>query len=199
MADKPDIHRLIELQKLLLEFAEVDRVVHRKHGETVRLENDTEHSYNLAMMAWFLAPYFPELNRDKLIRFALIHDLVEVHAGDTYAYGTPEELASKHNREAAAAQKLKKEWADFPDLHDHIETYENRSTPETKFIYALDKIMPMLVIYINEGYTWKKQGITVAMLNKLKEGKISLSPEILPYYESLHKLLLASPDFIAAA
>ena len=61
---KPGIHRLIELQKLLQEFNSIDRVVHRKHGKSMQHENDTEHSYNLAMSAWFLAPHFPELDKD---------------------------------------------------------------------------------------------------------------------------------------
>ncbi len=196
MSTKPDAWRLIEFQKLLLQFSQVERVVHRKHGADMRLENDTEHSYNLAMMAWYLAPYFPKLDRDTLIRYALIHDMVEVHAGDTFAYGSPEELASKHAREAAAAEKLAKEWADFPELHEHIETYEKHELPEVRFIYALDKIMPIFVIYLHEGYTWKKEGVTLAMLDQLKPNKIALSPEILPYYEELREILLKSPGFI---
>jgi 5'-deoxynucleotidase YfbR-like HD superfamily hydrolase len=70
---KPDIHRLIELQKLLLQFQSIERVVHVP--DNFEYENDTEHSYNLTITAWFLAQYFPHLDRDKVIRFALVHDL----------------------------------------------------------------------------------------------------------------------------
>lgn len=193
---KPDIQRLLELQKLLLAFAETERMCYRQHYGKPRRENDTEHSYNLAMTAWFLAPHFPELDRDVLIRYALVHDLVEVHAGDTYIYGSPEELESKRDRERAAAEKLAAEWADFPDIHDLIRSYEARDTAEARFVYALDKIMPLLLIYNHNGYTWKKRGITVAQLHAVKAKKVALSPEILPYYTQLHALLFNSPHLI---
>lgn len=193
---QPDIHRLLELQKLLENFNQIDRVTHHKHGDAMREENDTEHSYNLAMTAWFLAPHFPELNKDLLIQYALVHDLVEIHAGDTYIYGSPEELSTKADREKVAASKLRKDWADFSEVHELIENYETRANPEARFVYALDKIMPIMLIYIHEGYTWKKEGITVGQLHANKYDKVKLSPEITPYYEQLHELLLSAPDFI---
>lgn len=93
MSDKPDIRRLLEFQKLLVQFQHISRVTHIPGSWEA--ENDTEHSYNLAMTAWFLAPHFPQLDCDKLIRYALVHDLVEVHAGDTYIYADEATLASK--------------------------------------------------------------------------------------------------------
>lgn len=146
---KPDIHRVIEFQKLLLQFAHVERVTHRKHKDSVIQENDTEHSYNLAMTAWFMAEYFPELDRDLIIRLALVHDMVEIHAGDTYIYADTEVLATKRDREAQALQQLKADWSDFPEMTQHIEDYEHRTSAESRFVYALDKIMPMMLIYIN--------------------------------------------------
>lgn len=196
MRTRPDIARVIELQRLLQQFANVDRVVHRDHGKRKRYENDTEHSYNLAMTAWYLAPHFSHLNADLLIRYALVHDLVEVHAGDTYIYGTADELASKPARERAAAQQLSRDWADFPDIHELIEQYEKRATPEACFVYALDKIMPMMLIYLGDGYTWRKEGITLERLHAVKKDKVTLSPEIKPYYDELYQLLIDSPDKI---
>ena len=193
---KPDIHRILELQQLLLTFSQVDRVLERKHGGNYVHENDTEHSYNLAMTAWFLAPHFPELDRDVLIRYGLVHDLVEVHAGDTDIYAPAHIIATKKSREEEAAQKLRSDWADFPEIHDLIERYEERADAEARFIYALDKIMPMMQIYINEGHTWKVGGITVAKLHAVKADKVVLSPEIKPYYDELYALLLASPELI---
>lgn len=193
---KADIHRLLELQQLLLTFSQVERRVHRKQNDRYVSENDTEHSYNLAMTAWYLASWFPELNRDSLIRYALVHDMVEIHAGDTYIYGTQKELDSKDEREAAALRKLESDWDDFRDMNATIHKYEAKADPESRFIYALDKIMPIMLIYIHDGYTWKKEGVTVDMLYKAKLDKIALSPEILPYFEQLHALLLSRPDLI---
>ncbi len=195
MSEKPDIHRLLELQVLLQQFNKIDRMVHRKHGTKMDRENDTEHSYNLAMTAWFLASHFPKLDRDLLIRYALVHDLVEIHAGDTYAFASSDELATKHEREKVAAQKLQADWEDFPEIHSLISSYEDRSTPESCFVYALDKIMPIMLIYIHEGYTWQKEGITSAQLHAAKASKIALSPEVNEYYQELYTLLLKSPHY----
>lgn len=193
---KPDLNRLLELQRLLLQFSQVDRVVDRHHNGEYIKENDTEHSYNLAVTAWYLTRYFPELNKEKILRFALIHDIVEIYAGDTYIYADPEQLASKAAREAASLSRLEKEWPDFPDMITDIHTYESLTDEEAKFIYALDKIMPIMLIYISDGYTWKGEGITVDRLHAAKEAKISISKDIKPYYDALYQLLLDSPHLI---
>lgn len=194
---RPDLQRLIELQRFLLAFSRIERRAHRLHGETYINETDTEHSYNLAMTAWFLAPQFPELDRDLLIRYALVHDLVEVHAGDTDIFAPDDIIATKHDRETAAAKQLNDDWVDFPDMHDLIERYENRADAEGRFIYALDKIMPIMLIYINNGYSWSVNTITLDKLHAAKADKVALSPEIKPYYDELYDLLLQSPELIA--
>lgn len=191
-----DIHRLLDLQHLLLAFSQVERGLHRRHKDEYILENDTEHSYSLAMTAWYLAQYFPDLNRDKLIRYALVHDLLEVHAGDTYIYGSKEALASKQEREEQAMQKLEKEWSDFDEMIASIHDYEKRADAESCFIYALDKIMPIMQVYINDGYSWKVSGVTAKIQYDAKIDKVRQSPEILPYFEELQELLLSRPDLI---
>jgi len=191
-----NVFRLLELQQLLASFSQVDRRLHRLHDEKYIQENDTEHSYNLAMTAWYLSKWFPELNKDFLIRYSLAHDLVEIHAGDTYTYGTESELSSKKTREAKALKKLEADWEDFGDMTAAIHAYENRRDAESQFVYALDKIMPMMMVYIHNGYSWKKEGVTVDMLHRSNIEKISLSLEILPYYEALRTLLLSRPDLI---
>jgi putative hydrolase of HD superfamily len=191
-----DINRLIELQQLLAAFNVVERKTHRKHHGTYVYENDTEHSYNLAMTAWYLSQWFPELDKNLLIQYSLVHDLVEVHAGDTYIYGSEDELGSKESREAEAFAKLKHEWKDFQDMLISIEAYETKKSPEATFIYALDKVMPIMQIYIHNGYSWKEQGVTLTMLHDNKIEKVRLSPEILSYYEQLEKLLSEHPELI---
>lgn len=193
---KPTIQRIIEFQRLLLQFSHIERVLHRRHKDTYIHENDTEHSYNLAMTAWYISNWFPELDKNKVIRFAMIHDMVEVYAGDTYIYGTEEELASKHQREIDALKKLQNEWSDFPDLTNDIFNYELRDSKEARFVYALDKIMPVMLIYISDGYSWKKNHVTVKMLYEKKKEQVAQSPEILPYFNALHELLLKHPEMI---
>lgn len=196
---KPDIHRLLELQELLAAFNDVEREVHRKHNDTFISENDTEHSYNLAMTAWYMSKWFPSLDKNLLIQYAMVHDLVEVYAGDTFIYGSEEELASKESREADALKRLTDEWTDFPDMIEAIEVYETKKNSEARFIYALDKLIPVMLVYIHEGFSWKKHSVTVDMLYKNKVPKVSLAPELLPYLEQLHSLLLEHPELIKKA
>lgn len=196
MMNKPAIERLLQFHKLLDSFAAIERIIHIKRRGNYVQESDTEHSYNLAMTAWFIAASFPELNKDTVIKLALIHDLVEIHAGDTFAYAEQPLLDNKAEREAAAQKKLSEEWPDFPDLHTGIAEYESLSTPEACFVYALDKLMPVFVIYLNEGHTWKTRNLTLERLAKEREKKVLVSPEIAPYWDTLYKLLLNSPDLL---
>ena len=198
-ADKPSIQRILDLQQLLLLFAQIQRQCERRHAEGYQYENDTEHSYNLAMTAWFLAPHFPELNRDVLICIALAHDILEVHAGDTDVYADEARLATKPAREAAAVQQLEQDWSDFPELLDAIRLYEAREAAEARFIYALDKIMPIMLIFISNGHTWQRKGVTPEKLDGVKQGKVDVSPEIKPYYDALFALLLEHRDLFATA
>lgn len=189
MASKqpPDLQRILDFHALLLQLQKVKRVVHLP--ESHERENDTEHSYNLAMMSWFLGQYFPELDKNKLVQFALVHDFVEIHAGDTYIYAEQGELESKEAREKEALRLLKKEWPDFSEMTQLISDYESRGSEEAKFVYALDKIMPIIVIFLAGGYTWQKEGVGLDRLHDVKKNKVSLSPEVNGYYQQLYALL----------
>jgi putative hydrolase of HD superfamily len=185
---QPDIPRLLEFQQLLLRFSQIQRHIERKQDDKYIPESDTEHSYNLALTAWYLAAYFPHLSRDTVIRYALVHDLVEIHAGDTHIFAEQAHLESKKSRETAAMQQLTHDWPDFPELIADMRTYETHASEEAKFVYALDKIMPIMQIYISGGYTWQKEGITPEQIHAVKHDKVAVSPEIKPYYDELYEL-----------
>lgn len=195
---KPNIHRLIELQKLLLQFRAIERIIYVP-GSKDKQENDTEHSYDLAIAAWFLVQYFPELDRNKVIRLAMVHDLVEIYAGDTFAYSKKDKLANKREREAVAAAKLAEEWPDFPELTKAIAEYEARQSAEAKFVYALDKIMPALMGVLGEGHFWHKHGITLEDFRNEKERKVKESPELLPYYYELYELIKSRSELMPSS
>lgn len=193
-AMKPDIHRLLELQKLWAAFNQIDRAVHRDHLGTFVAENDTEHSYNLAMTAWYLCQWFPELDSNLVIKYALAHDLVEIHAGDTFFAGTEEELSSKAEREEKALQTLRADWPDFAEMTESAADYEKKDSPEACFVYALDKVMPIMLVYIHNGYSWRHNEVTAQMLQEYKADKIALSPQIKPFFDQLYRLLLERPE-----
>lgn len=183
------LEKLIQFTKLLDEFRAVERVL-RVTGQD-RWENDTEHSYNLAMMAWYIVSSTKaNLDTDKVIRYALVHDFLEVYAGDTYIYTEDQaHLDSKHEREAAAIVKLRETLTEFPDLHESIEAYETRNDAESRFVYALDKIEPVLHMYLDGGRTWKEMNIGFERVYSSKKEKVALSPEIKAYFDELMLLL----------
>lgn len=195
--EQPPLNRLLELQSFLLHFHKIERVVYFPDS-TKRRETDTEHAYSLAMAAWFLAQYFKELDRDLIIKLALVHDLVEIYAGDTYIYADQAELDTKAQREAEAMKQIKHEWPDFGDMTQLIEAYEKRQTPESCFVYALDKLMPIFMIFLGHGYTWKEEKITLEQLQANKEPKVSSSPEIHHYYGELVELLKSHRHYFAS-
>ncbi|HEV7121622.1 MAG TPA: HD domain-containing protein [Candidatus Paceibacterota bacterium] len=184
------LERILDFVRMQMEFQKVERVL-RVPGMPDRWENDVEHSYNLAMLGWYIVTSEKlDLDADLVIKYGMIHDLVEVYAGDTYIYEKdPAHAASKHEREAAAAKRLAEEFPDFPDLHQLIETYEKREDAESTFIYALDKLQPVLHIYLDDGKTWHEMGVTLAMAIENKAPKIAVSKEIEEYFNQLLVLL----------
>jgi putative hydrolase of HD superfamily len=193
MSQAPNGNRLIELQELLLKFQAVERYTRNPHN-TEKRENDVEHSYHLAMAAWLLAPHFA-LNKDRAIRIALAHDLVEVYSGDTFAYGKQSELRTKDSREHQALKKLQKEWPDFAEMTESIEDYKNKTSDEAKFVYALDKVMPIIMNVLSKGIVWRTHRVTIEAFIREKEQKISKDSPIYPYYTELLAMLKETPHF----
>lgn len=183
------LEKLLQFTKLLDEFRSVERVIRVKGSD--RWENDVEHSYDLAMLAWYiLATTKTTLDYDKVIRYALIHDFLEVYAGDTYNFSTDvAHVNSKHEREAAAVVKLRETLSEFTELHETIDAYEKRNDAESCFVYALDKIEPIVQTYLDNGRVWKEKNITIEMIYENKKDKVVLSPEIKPYFDELMTLL----------
>lgn len=180
---------------LLLAYQRIERVVYVPG--TDRWENDVEHSYMLTMLAWYLIEKDKlPLSVDFVLKYALLHDLVEVFAGDTYIYDA-QARATKHEREAAAALRLGKEYPDFASMHTLIAAYEAQEDPESRFVRALDKMQPVMQVYVDGGRLWKEKGITLAMLIEHKQQAIDRSPEVQPYFDSLVAELAAHPELFS--
>jgi len=186
---KKSLNNLMEFIRLILAFQKIDREIWIPG--TKHKENDTEHSYQLALTAWYLASTQNlKLNVNRLVKYALIHDLIEVYAGDTFLYDkNVKYVQSKQKRERAAQIKLAKNFQEFPDLHKTIEKYETKKDREGKFIYALDKILPIINIYLDNGKIWRHHKITLEMLLTNKTEKVALSPEIKIYFNTLVHIL----------
>ncbi len=131
-----------------------------------RAENDAEHSFHLAMMACILAEHAnTPVDVLHTMKMVLVHDVVEIDAGDTYCYDAKGN-EDKRERELKAADRLfallpEDQAAEFRALW---EEFEEKATPEAKFANALDRIQPMLLNYKKGGISWMKHGITEAQV-----------------------------------
>lgn len=182
------IDHLIDFLKLTHRFRMVTRRLDLV-GED-RKENDAEHSYEVAIVAWYLVSRenLP-LDKDLVIKYALVHDFAEAYAGDTWFFRDEKESRKKEEREQESRARLLAEFPDFPDLHELLQRYEEKADPESRFVYALDKLLPVVNNYLGEGKNWKRDDITYENVWNGKLDKIAISPEIQPYFAEIMAIL----------
>lgn len=147
------------------------------HG---RNENDAEHAWHMAIMAYVLREYSNEkIDVAKVMLMCLIHDIVEIDAGDTYAYDA-ENLKTQTARENAAKERI---FSLLPDeqkeeliaLFDEFEAFE---TPESKFAHAMDNLQPLMLNNSNGGADWKEHEVTAQQVYG-RQSKTRLGSETL--------------------
>lgn len=154
--------RLKKQMDFLLEIDKMKEITRQTYlADGSRKENDAEHSFHLAIMAYLLSEYANEpVNREKTMIMCLVHDLVEIYAGDTYAYDK-KGYESKAAREQAAAEKLysllpKDQGEELKALWEEFEAVE---TPEARFANVLDRIQPVMLTDAANGKSWKEHGV----------------------------------------
>ncbi len=183
---------------LLHNIQRVKRFVYRP-GET-RPSNTGEHTFELAMMCWYIAQCEePDLDQEKILKYALAHDLVEAYAGDTPAYDTDGQK-DKAEREYAALQRIEQEFPEFPELIAAIKAYEGKADKESVFVYAVDKLIDPLGVSLETAEThWKQHGVTYQDMRQYKDAKICKHPLIQTYWEELCAKFEQDQDFYFAA
>ena len=132
-------------------------------ADGTRRENTAEHSWHLGIAALVLAPFASEpVDVATAVAMALVHDIVEIDAGDTFAYDDAEGAATKQAREEAAADRLfgllpAATGRRFREMWDE---YERGDTPEARFVMAVDRLAPMMLNLAEGASTWREHGIT---------------------------------------
>jgi putative hydrolases of HD superfamily len=132
-----------------------------------RKENSAEHSWHLALMAQVLGGYAPPgTDLGRVTAMLLIHDLVEIDAGDLFVYADATAQARQEAAEHAAADRI---FALLPagqgrELHALWDEFEERRTPEARFARALDRLQPMLANYHLGGGTWQAHGVQASQV-----------------------------------
>lgn len=153
------------LKKQIAFLIEVDKVknIFRQTylADGKRKENDAEHSWHLALAAVLLKEHMAEdVDLGRVMTMVLIHDLVEIDAGDTYAYDM-EGAATKREREVKAAKRIfgilpEDQGIYFRELWDEFEEYE---TADAKYAHLLDNFQPLLLNDASEGKSWEEHGV----------------------------------------
>ncbi|MDB4984089.1 MAG: metal dependent phosphohydrolase, putative hydrolase of superfamily [Patescibacteria group bacterium] len=166
-------------------FQQVKRSIYAT-GED-RLENDAEHSYQMALVAWYLVETEKlDLDMKKVFEYCLAHDLVEAYAGDTPNFGAgSEDKSTKHEREEHAKNAMRTNIPEFGTLHDLIDEYELQDNAESRFVYALDKVIAPLNIYADNGRSWHRNGVTLSAFIANKRPRLQIDPTILEIFDKL--------------
>lgn len=173
------------MQKQISFIVEIDKLkeVYRRSFimEATRNENDAEHTWHLAMMAVLLTEYVDTKDLDllRVLKMILIHDLVEIDAGDTFAYD-PQGQLDKKDREERAAERifnlLPKDQAE--EVFALWREFETGQTEEAKYAHALDKLQPVLQNYYTQGKSWRQHKVSsnqvLARVSVIKDSSVQL-------------------------
>ena len=175
--------------RFLMEADKLKQVLRRSHlNGKQRRENSAEHSWHLTLMALVLAEHAATADMDliRVLKMLVVHDLVEIDAGDTFAY---DEAAKRdqHEREQRAADRI------FPllppeqaaELRAVWDEFEARQSAEARFALALDRLQPILLNYFNGGPGWQEHGVTAPQVRALNASIGEGSPELWRYAQEL--------------
>lgn len=161
--------RLDKQLEFSLEIDKLKNIFRQSHVlGNVRNENDAEHSWHIAVMAYLLKEYANEkVDISKVIMMCLIHDIVEIDAGDTYAYDS-KAVETQKERENMAKERL---FSILPDdqakeLKDLFDEFEKCESPEAKFARAMDNLQPLMLNDANGGGDWKRHNVSAEKIYK---------------------------------
>lgn len=163
----PDPKRLQQQMQFALEIDKEKNIFRQTHlAEHGRREDDAEHAWHMAIMAMLLQEYSNEkIDIGRTVMLCLCHDLVEIYAGDTYAYDEEGKKTQK-KREADAENRLfdllpDDQRAFFSGLFDE---FEKQETAEAKFARAMDNLQPLMLNHSNGGGDWKEHGVSFSQV-----------------------------------
>ncbi len=182
------MNRLDQQMKFILEADKLKQVFRQSYlSDESRKENDAEHSWHLAVMAYLLQEYADEpVDLSRVMIMVLMHDMVEIYAGDTYAYDT-ENQSTQRAREEEAAERL---YSLLPK--DQKETllaifreFEEAKTPEARFANTLDNLEPLMLNDAVNGRGWREHQIRYEQVRSRQEKKLVGSKVLKEYAKEL--------------
>ena len=180
--------RLKKQMEFALEIDKEKNIFRQTHlSGKGRRENDAEHAWHMAMMIYLLKEYAnEEIDIAKAMMMALIHDVVEIDAGDTYAYDT-EGLKLQKEKEAKAAERI---FGLLPDdqrdeMKALFEEFEAHESPEARFVRVIDNLQPLMLNDSNRGGDWIEHKVTKSQIYKRNQKTGSGSEKLWEYIQEL--------------
>ena len=180
--------RLEDQIRFILEIDKEKNILRQTHiSGFARQENDAEHAWHMATMVYLLKEYANEdFDVAKAMMMALIHDVVEIDAGDAYAYD-PQALATQKEKEERGAERI---FGLLPDdqrdeLRALFEEFEKGETAEAKFVKAMDNFQPLLLNDYNDGGDWRAHGVCKTQVTGRQQRTKPGSQEIWEYTKTL--------------
>ena len=184
------------LDQQLLFTAEIDKMTDILRRTMLisgnRRENDAEHSWHIAAMAMLLTEYAAEpVDIGRVVRMCIVHDLVEIEAGDTFAYDVQGNIG-KAERERIAADKV---FGKLPEDQGSMirglwEEFDAMETPDAKYAACIDRIQPFLHNVLTDGHTWQNGRVSRASVEKRIAVVREFMPEVYRWMESTIELAL---------
>ncbi len=163
--------KALEFQKLLQKFNAIYRDMGSIHDPEIP-DNDVEHSYRVAMLCWMIIEeYKLKYDLGKVLKYALLHDLVEVYAGDKSIY-LDYSQKEKEKEEHKSLLKLKKNYPNLKSFWKIIAEYEKRKDEEAKFVYLIEKLEPIFTVLVSEKDHFIKRKISFDNFFDRKQRKI---------------------------
>lgn len=185
--DNSSLPKIIDFLKFTLQFQQTKRQI-LAVGED-RNENDAEHSYQLSMLVWYIIQTQKlKLDVNLAIKYAMIHDLEEAINGDKDIFDTAGR-ENKEELEKIAQEKIKQMFPDWDDYGVLSKNYKLLADEESKFVNGLDKIIPVINLYLDGGRTWKKENVTYSMLVENKRKKVKIHPISESLWQEIEKVL----------
>lgn len=179
-------NQLIDFLKTIEKAKHIERKVYLSGMD--RPESDAEHSWHVAMFVILFEKEFPRLNTSRMLKMALIHDLVEIYAGDTFAFDKDHQKSQKEREERAAEKLFKKIPKDLEkDFWQLFKEYENGITKEGQIARSFDKLQPILQNILSHGDAWKKHNVSYKDIDDYKRQFMNHDPIILEIYQKLLK------------
>ncbi len=179
-----DMERFKKQLDFVLEIDKEKEIYRQTHiSDYKRQENDAEHAWHMAIMIYLLKEHASaKFDVGKAMMMALVHDIVEIDAGDTYAYDT-EALKTRDEREKKAADRI---FGMLPDdqreeLRGLFEEFEAGETPEAKFARTMDNLQPLMLNDSNNGGDWREHKVTKSQVMK-RHGRNQLGSAVIGEY-----------------